>query len=99
LYPLAWPLVPSTTLSRSLTTAARDEGAGRDEASRKQAFDQFYRSEHARKVSPDGSGVGLYAARGLIEAMGGSIKIDSELGRGTTVTLAVPAEPTDESVG
>jgi signal transduction histidine kinase len=82
-----------------LTLAVRDEGAGMDEASRTQAFDQFYRSEYARKVAPDGSGVGLYAARGLMKAMGGSITVHSELGRGTTVRLAIPAEPADEGVG
>jgi signal transduction histidine kinase len=81
----------------ALTLTVRDEGAGMDDVSRGQAFDQFYRSDRARKLAPDGSGVGLYAARGLVEAMGGSIRLESELGRGTTVVLAIPAEPADES--
>jgi signal transduction histidine kinase len=86
-------------VDRMLSVAVRDEGTGMDEASRSRAFDQFYRSDHARKLAPDGSGVGLYAARGLMEAMGGSIAVRSELGRGTTVTLAIPAESADESSG
>ena len=47
---------------------------------------QFFRAADARRLAPDGSGVGLYAARGLIEAMGGGIAIESHLGAGTTVT-------------
>ena len=50
-----------------------------DEATQARAFDQFFRSDQARGLAPDGSGVGLYAAHGLIEAMGGSIEIGSPL--------------------
>ena len=76
-----------------LALTVRDAGAGMDETTRTQAFEQFYRSDQARKLAPDGSGVGLYAARGLMEAMGGSIEIDSRLGHGASVTLRVPSEP------
>jgi K+-sensing histidine kinase KdpD len=75
-----------------LAITLRDHGAGMDDATRTQAFEQFYRSDQARRLAPDGSGVGLYAARGLMEAMGGSVAIDSQVGAGTTVTLRVPAE-------
>jgi len=82
----------------SLAITVRDQGSGMDESTRQRAFEQFYRSKDARKLAPDGSGVGLYAARGLMVAMAGSIAIESELGSGTTVTLRIPAEPSD-SVG
>lgn len=73
-----------------------DEGAGMDAETQVHAFEQFYRSDDARRLAPDGSGVGLYAARGLVRAMGGEIALDSRLGAGTTVTITLPAEPTDE---
>jgi signal transduction histidine kinase len=76
-----------------------DEGAGMDEATRQHAFEQFFRAADARRLAPDGSGVGLYAARGLMRAMGGDIGIRSRLGAGTTVTLTLPAEESAESVG
>jgi two-component system sensor histidine kinase KdpD len=91
--------VRMTPADGMLTVAVRDQGAGMDEVSRRHAFDQFYRSDHARKLAPDGSGVGLYAARGLVEAMGGTIRLESTLGRGTTVVLSIPAESADESGG
>lgn len=72
-----------------------DEGAGMDESARQQAFEQFYRSAAARRLAPDGSGVGLYAARGLMRAMGGDIGIQSRLGAGTTVAVVLPAEAAD----
>ena len=60
------------------------------------AFDQFYRSDVARRLSPDGSGLGLHAARGLVRAMGGEITASSRLGAGTVITISLPAEPAVE---
>ena len=68
-----------------------------DDATREHAFEQFYRSSDARRLAPDGSGVGLYAARGLMRAMGGDIGLESRLGAGTTVTLTLPAEEAAEA--
>jgi len=75
-----------------------DHGTGMDPASLAQAFEQFYRGDAARQLVPDGSGVGLYAARGLVNAMGGEIAIDSTIGRGTTVTLVLPAEHAEAEI-
>ena len=72
--------------------AVTDEGAGMDEETRARAFEQFYRATDARRLAPDGSGVGLYAARGLMRAMGGDAGIESRLGVGSTVSLILPAE-------
>lgn len=83
----------------SLSIVVRDEGAGMDQASVARAFEQFYRSDQARKLAPDGSGVGLYAAHGLMQAMQGDIHITSAVGRGTAVTITMPAEPSTEGVG
>jgi len=96
----------SVTISGEVATAGelhsviriRDEGSGMDEESQARAFEQFYRSETARRLAPDGSGVGLYAARGLVEAMGGTIEIVSRLGGGTTIVVNVPAEADQDEI-
>ena len=75
----------------------RDAGVGMSTDTRERAAEQFFRSEDARRLAPDGSGIGLYAARGLVEAMAGSLHIESELGVGTTVTITIPAEPAAEA--
>jgi signal transduction histidine kinase len=61
-------------------------------AVRARAFEQFFRSDEARRAAPDGSGIGLYAARGLMEAMGGAIELDGD-DEGTVVRIRLPAEP------
>ena len=65
-----------------LAVTIRDRGAGMDTTTRERAFEQFYRSDAARRLAPDGSGVGLYAASGLMRAMGGSDRDHERRGRG-----------------
>ncbi len=73
-----------------------DAGPGMDEMTRERAFEQFFRADEARRLVPDGSGIGLYAARGLLEAMGGQIRVESERGHGTAMVLTLPAERADD---
>jgi len=80
------------------TIEIQDAGSGMDQQTAGHAFEQFYRSDLARTAVPNGSGIGLYTARGLVEAMGGTIAVDSALGAGTTVTIDLPAEPVDDPV-
>jgi signal transduction histidine kinase len=79
--------------------AIADQGAGMDAESAERAFEQFYRAPDARRLAPDGSGVGLYAARGLIEAMGGTISLESRMGSGTHLTIWLPAERVEDDSG
>jgi signal transduction histidine kinase len=89
-------LVDANAGARVSEIAIHDEGVGMDATTRTNAFEQFFRSDDARRLVPDGSGIGLYAARGLVVAMGGDISIESEAKVGTTVRLTLPAETTDE---
>lgn len=89
--------VEVTAAESVLTVTVTDEGAGMSPEAADRAFDQFYRSEQARRLAPDGSGVGLYAARGLMEAMGGTIRVRSTLGTGSSVAITLPAEPSESA--
>lgn len=53
-------------------------------------FDRLYRGKEAMLVEPNKSGIGMYAAKHIIELHGGNIAIASEKGKGTTVTILLP---------
>lgn len=67
-----------------------DTGMGIDEEDLKKVFHVFFQEKHSRNRDFEGSGLGLSISRGLIEKMGGSIKIDSVIGEGTTVIVSFP---------
>lgn len=76
----------------SLKFVVRDRGAGIPADSIKRAFDRFQQFSADPHVRAQGSGLGLYVSRMLMEAHNGRISIESELGQGTIVTLAFPKE-------
>ena len=63
-------------------TTVTDQGAGIPPAQQKDLFEKFTRRDHAG--APSGTGLGLYIARGLIEAHGGEIGVVSNEGSGST---------------
>lgn len=70
--------------------AVRDTGVGIGTEDLKLLFERFYRADNVRGRSVEGTGIGLSLVRGLVELHRGTVKIDSELDRGTTVTIRVP---------
>ncbi|MCC6659508.1 MAG: PAS domain S-box protein [Phycisphaerales bacterium] len=64
-----------------------DNGRGMNEETRRRAFDIFFTTK-ARGV---GTGLGLPLVRRVVEHAGGSVDIESELGRGTTMSMTFPA--------
>ena len=64
-----------------------DTGCGMDEKTRSQIFNAFFSTKRG------GSGLGLPTARKIIEAHGGEIDVQSELGRGTQFTIRLPVPP------
>lgn len=66
-----------------------DTGIGMNKKELERVFEEFYRgSEHEQLI--EGIGVGLTITKGLVELMGGHIKVTSEKGKGTTFTLSFP---------
>ena len=68
----------------------RDTGEGIAAADLPRVFDRFYRGDPAR-TREAGAGLGLAIARGIVEAHGGRIWVESEPGRGTCFAFTLPA--------
>ena len=68
----------------------KDTGDGIPAADLDRIFEPFYRGERSRGRESGGVGLGLAIARGLVEAHGGRIKVQSHEGQGSTFTFELP---------
>ena len=69
----------------------RDDGPGMEPAEAARVFERFYRADGSRSRAAGGSGLGLAISKSLVEAMGGSIAVESPgRGRGTTFAVRLP---------
>jgi signal transduction histidine kinase len=71
----------------------RDTGIGIPAEAIPNLFKKFYRAENAIASQTEGSGLGLYMAKGIIIAHGGQISAESELNRGTIMHVTLPTDP------
>ncbi len=70
--------------------AVKDAGIGVPQAEQSQLFSKFYRASNARKQRPDGTGVGLFLAKKVIDAHGGKVIFESVEGQGSTFGFRLP---------
>jgi two-component system NtrC family sensor kinase len=73
---------------RSVTIAVADTGSGIPEAQRARLFTLFYSTKREGK----GAGLGLSVSSGLVRGHGGTITVESAVGRGSTFTVVLPVE-------
>lgn len=84
-----------------LTLAARqqleltvsDSGSGIPADEQQKLFDPWYQAPSGRSVSVQGSGLGLFICREMVLRMGGDIRLSSQPGHGTQVTVTLPLQP------
>lgn len=70
--------------------SVRDTGIGIPTEAIPRLFDRFYRVEGARGRTHEGTGIGLSLVHELVRLHGGSVAVESEVGKGTTVTIRIP---------
>lgn len=74
----------------SVEVSVSDHGAGIPSEDHSRIFERFSRGSNAGKYDPNGTGVGLYIAKGIIERFDGKISMHSVEGKGTTITFTLP---------
>jgi PAS domain S-box-containing protein len=76
-----------------VTISVADRGVGVSESEMEHMFGRFFRSERPEVRRVEGTGLGLFITKSLVELLGGRIGVESALGEGTTVRFTLPAAP------
>lgn len=79
----------------SFTLSISDNGKGMDEQTKELLFDRYYRGTNTEENN-DGTGLGLAITKQLVLAHKGTIAIESEIGKGTSITMVFPFSPNDK---
>jgi signal transduction histidine kinase len=73
--------------------AVADTGIGIDQADMNRIFEEFDRGRLSSAAGYRGTGLGLAIVKRLVDVLGGSIAVESEVGKGATFTLKLPVNP------
>jgi signal transduction histidine kinase len=88
-------LVSVWTEGNDLRIEVADKGYGIAPENVKRIFEKFYRVPHGEHTDEPGTGLGLTFVREIMDAHGGYVTVESELGVGSTFTLRLPLELKD----
>jgi two-component system heavy metal sensor histidine kinase CusS len=83
-----------TAREEVIEVSVTDTGAGIPAAEREHVFDRFRRADPSRSRHSGGLGLGLAIVKSIAALHGGQVRLESELGRGTRVTLVFPSQMT-----
>jgi len=85
--------VTGAVLDGEVSVAVADKGEGIPPSDLPRVFAKFFRRAETR---PTGSGLGLWISRGLVEAHGGRLVVESEVGLGSVFRFTLPIDPPAE---
>jgi two-component system phosphate regulon sensor histidine kinase PhoR len=74
----------------TVVVAVHDDGPGIPRHEQRDIFGKFVRGAHAARSEIKGTGLGLAIVRHVVRAHHGTVRVDSEIGRGSTFTLTLP---------
>src|SRR5258708_32677600 len=85
-----------TSNKRSCVLSVKDQGIGIAPAHLPNLFQRFYRVQDKQTRKIEGTGLGLYISRSIVEQHGGHITAESEPGKGSIFTVYLPQHPSPE---
>ena len=84
--------VSGKTMPEEIEVSVSDQGIGIPVEEQSRIFERFFRVDDALSRRTQGSGLGLYIAKAIVEAHGGRIWVDSAPGRGTAISFTLPRD-------
>jgi len=82
--------VTVTQNEREARVSISDQGLGIPPEARQHLFEKFYRARNVTIAEIPGSGIGLYIVKSIVDELGGSLRVESELNQGTTFIISLP---------
>ncbi len=83
---------------KNLKVSVKDSGVGVPKKDQKKIFSKFFRATNVVRMETEGTGLGLFIAKNVVERHGGKIYIDSEEGVGTEVSFVLPLNLTKKDL-
>ena len=75
-----------------IMTEIKDNGIGIPKREQKRVFDKFFRASNALKIETDGTGLGLFLSKTIVESSGGKMGFRSSEGKGSTFWFTLPVK-------
>jgi two-component system sensor histidine kinase KdpD len=83
-------VIQAKTDERIVIVSVTDQGQGISEEDQNKLFDRFFQAENVVSGKTHGTGLGLAICRGIVEAHGGQIWVESEIHKGSTFSFSLP---------
>lgn len=85
-----WVKIKGEVRPKELTVHVEDNGIGIGEKEKGRIFEEFYRIRNRETREIEGTGLGLFITKTLLERMGGEIRVTSQKGKGSTFSFSLP---------
>jgi len=82
---------------RVICIKVKDQGVGIPKEKQSVIFDRFGQVDNLLTVQAEGSGIGLYLVKLMVDSIGGEITLESEWGKGSVFTLMIPSKKSKEN--